>query len=346
MKQTFAAMNHDDFSVSTIAFDDCDRELIDQVSESGIQVYRLPNRKKDSRAYMAKFHLLLTEQQYDVVHVCGNSAIMAFELYEAKRSGVGMRIAHSHNTMCTHRIADKLLRPFFYHLATDYYACGEDAGKWLFGNRKFTLIPNGKNLKTYAFSKLTRVKKRLELGFSDKDIVIGHVGRFNNQKNHKKIIEIFSDLHSRSNHYRLCLIGDGELFDSIRKRVNELGLSDFVSFLGRRSDVPQLLNAMDCMVLPSLYEGFPNVVLEWQLNGLPLVMSDTITDECAITSFVYQVPPTTSTSAWIKAIEDSMTNRNRFIDSNCARKEAKERGFDIYENAAALRELYFKGLER
>ncbi len=100
------------------------------------------------------------DQKYDVVHVCGNSATMAFELFEAKCAGVKMRVAHSHNTKCTHPFLDKILRPLLYFSATDYFACGKDAGRWLFGKRNFTVIPNGKNINDYAFSETMRMKKK------------------------------------------------------------------------------------------------------------------------------------------------------------------------------------------
>ena len=342
IRATYAAMDLKGLDVSTIAFEGCDQELINQVNNVGIHVHLLPDRKKNLFAYMRSFRSLLMEKKYDVVHACGNSATMSFELYEAKRAGVKIRIAHSHNTMCQHRLIDKMLRPFFYHFTTTYYACGNDAGKWLFGNHEFKIIPNGKDLDAYAFSENVRIRKRHELGISDNTIAIGHVGRFNNQKNHKKLITIFNELLKDSKQYHLFLIGDGELIDSTKKIVNELEIKNYVSFLGRRTDVPQILNAMDCMVFPSLYEGFPNVILEWQLNGLPVVMSDSITDECAITPLVQQVSLEDDSSSWVKSIKKAiMMKSNRFINSVYSRKCAKKMGYDIKDDALMLRRLYF-----
>ena len=347
MKQTFSVMNQKGFELFTTAFDDCDSEVVEEIKKIGFSVHFVPNRKREIKQYIKDIRLFLRQEQFDIIHVCCNSAIAVFELFEAKHAGIKMRIAHSRNTMCQHRIADKVLRPFFYHYATDFYACGYDAGKWLFGKHNFTIIPNGKDLEKYSFSDSMRKQKRIELGYSDNDVVIGHVGRFNDQKNHKKLIEIFNELHKQSDIYKLCLIGDGELVENAKRYVTDLNLDSYVFFLGRRTDVPELLNAMDCMVFPSLYEGFPNVVLEWQLNGLPVVMSDVITDECAITSLVQQVSLSSDASSWSNVIERKILSRhNRLVDSVQAQKDARLKGYDIRDNAAMLRDLYLQGVAR
>ena len=343
IKQIFSYMDLSDLQVDIIGWQDSDRLVIDSIRQLGLHVRQLPNRRTSVRAYAKALYTLMRDEKYDVVHACGSSAIMALELGIAKHAGVPMRIAHSRNTVSEHASLDKMLRPLFYHYVTDRYACGTDAGRWLFGNRSFTVIPNGKDLRKFAFSADTRNEVRQELGFTPNQIVIGHVGRFNIQKNHAKLIEAFAELHARSSRYALCLIGDGELQKDIQDEVSKLGLSDTVKFLGRRTDVSRLLNAMDCMVFPSRWEGFPNVVMEWQINGLPVVMSDAITDECAITLLVSQVSLQSSSKEWADEIEHSLRNRSRVEDSANAVTAAKEKGYDINGNAAMLRNLYLEG---
>ena len=136
------------------------------------------------------------------------------------------------------------------------------------------------------------------------------------------------------------------MLSEIKDMAKALGVENAVIFLGRRDDVPRLLNAMDCMVFPSLYEGFPNVVLEWQLNGLPVVMSETITDECAITPLVSQVSLNASAAIWADAIEDALKGRNRALDSASGVNSARTAGYDIRDNAAMLRRLYMEGINR
>lgn len=346
MKSTFFAMDLGGLEVTTTAFEGCPSDVVDSVRHCGIEVVTVPSRKKQPLRYINAFRDLLWERNFDVIHVCCNSAMAAFELAEAKKRVVRMRIAHSHNTMCSHRVASCLLNPLFQASVTDRYACGIDAGKWLFGNRPFTVIPNGKDLAVYAFSPEDREAARMDLGLSEGEVAFGHVGGFNEQKNHGKLIEVFAELYRRDSSRRLFLIGEGQLMPEVEEKAKDLGAAGAVRFLGRRDDVPRLLNAMDCMVFPSLYEGFPNVVLEWQLNGLPVVMSDAITDECAITALVSQMPLAASSAAWADAVERAMAGRGRAANSADAQLAAKVAGYDIYENAAMLRRLYFEGVER
>lgn len=346
MKTIFSAMDLNGFEVTTTAFVGCSLDIVESVRQCGINVEIVPNRKSDTLNYMRAIRNLLETGHFDIVHVCCNSATAAFEINEAKRCGVAMRIAHSHNTMCTHRFANSLLDPFFQKGITDRFACGADAGKWLFGSKQFTVIPNGKNLSQFSYSSKVREVVRSELGFSDDESVFGHVGSFNKQKNHEKLLAIFIELYRRNSHSRLVLVGEGPKLSEIKNKVELLGIENAVSFLGRRDDVPRLLNAMDCMVFPSLYEGFPNVVLEWQLNGLPVVMSETITDECVITPLVSQVSLNASAAIWADAIEDALKGRNRALDSASGVNSARTAGYDIRDNAAMLRRLYMEGANR
>ena len=343
IKQIFQHMNLSGLQVDVAGYKAAEQTHVTSIEDIGLNVRLLPHRKKAPYAYGKALYALMRKEKYDVVHVCGSSAIMALELGIAKHAGIPMRIAHSRNTVSEHKMLDKMLRPLFYHYTTDRYACGADAGRWLFENRSFTVIPNGKDLQEFAFSAEVRDEVRHELGFSQDQVVVGHVGRFNIQKNHVKLIETFAELHKRSTQYVLCLIGDGELQKDVQDKVSELDLSDAVKFLGRRTDVPRLLNAMDCMVFPSRWEGFPNVVMEWQINGLPVVMSDAITDECAITPLVRQMPLQADTQEWANSVESALQNRNRMEDSAHAVTVAKEKGYDINDNAAMLRSLYLEG---
>lgn len=345
MRQTFGAMNLEGLEIVTVAFKDCDPSVVDAVEKVGIRVVTVPSRKKNPRAYARAYRALLEKENFSIVHVCCNSALASFELREARKYSVKMRIAHSHNTTCGHRIADSLLRPVLYREATDFYACGNDAGKWLFGNRQFKIIPNGKDLDRFSFSSAVREDARIELELNDGVVALGHVGRFNDQKNHAKLLEIFKELRGRSPRYELVLIGDGALFNQIKEKAEALGVQSHVHLLGRRDDVPKLLNAMDCMVFPSLYEGFPNVVLEWQLNGLPVVMSNTITDECAITPLVSQVSLNANAAVWADAVEDALRGRHRELDSASGVTSVRNAGYDIRDNAAMLRRLYLEGVD-
>lgn len=346
LKSTFSSMNLDGFKVVTTAFEDSSSSLCDSVRSCGVDVVTVPNRKKHPIRYMKAFRRLLHEGHFDIVHVCCNSAMATFELVEARRQRIEMRIAHSHNTSCEHRIMNSLLDPLFQASITDRFACGKDAGSWLFGDRPFIVIPNGKLLEAYSYSSKVRESVRKELGLSSNNVAYGHVGAFNEQKNHEKLLDVFFELHRRNPAARLLLIGEGELQSRIQRKASTMGIADAVVFLGRRDDVPRLLNAMDCMIFPSLFEGLPNVVLEWQLNGLPLIMSDTITDECIMTGLVSRVSLELSSAKWADKAEHVMSIGDRSVDSSSAINAARTAGYDIRDSSALLRRLYLGGVER
>ena len=346
MKSTYSAMDLDGLKISTTAFEDCPRDVFDSVHRCGLDIVTVPDRKKHPIQYMVRVHGLLRDGHFDVIHVCCNSALAAFELVEAKRRRITMRIAHSHNTQCEHPFLNNVLGPMFRWSVTDRYACGVAAGKWLFGTLPFTVIPNGKDLPIYTFSTEVRETVRGELGLLGGEIVYGHVGAFNEQKNHEKLIDIFSELYRRNSSCRLVLVGEGRLMSDIQGKVKALGIEKAVRFLGRRDDVPRLLNAMDCMVFPSLHEGLPNVVLEWQLNGLPVVMSDAITDECVFTPLVRKLSIESSVIEWADLVDAAVGGRDRMGDSSAAIDAAAATGYDIRDNAAMLRQLYLEGAKR
>ena len=188
---------------------------------------------------------------------------------------------------------------------------------------------------------------RQELGLTDDQVALGHVGRFNEQKNHGKLLSIFSELREGSSKYRLFLVGDGDLREQVENQVSARGLAEDVVFLGRRTDIPRLLNAMDCMLLPSLYEGFPNVVVEWQANGLPCVLSDTVSRECALTDLVGFCSLDGSRSGdWVATVEGMLSATDRERDSEDAICSLREQRFDIEDSAALLRGIYLDAEKR
>lgn len=345
MIQYFSVMDKSDLEVHSLSWEKGQGDQLARVAAAGITVHEVPSRRDFTVAYYKELKKILA-QGFDVLHVCGNSASMVMELLAAKSTVVDMRVAHVRNTTCTHRVADALLRPLFYSLATDYYACGREAGRWLYRGRKFVVLPNGKVPSHYAFSEGSRWQYRESLGLGTEGVAIGHVGYFNEQKNHRFVLMVFAAILKNNPGSRLFLIGEGEKMPEVEALARELDISSSVVFLGRRPDVPRLLNAMDCMVLPSLYEGFPNVVVEWQYNGLPCVISDTITEECAITPLVERMPLERSPEEWAATVKRKLVASDRARDSALATDALRAAGFDVNENAKMLKHLYIEGLER
>lgn len=328
------------------AVHDNDPYVINEFKKIGCHVVIFPDRTQSTIRYFFALYNELKKEKYDIVHVHGSSALLAVDLMAAKLAGVPVRIAHSRNTRCNNGKIDRLLRPVFYMSYTDAMACGEEAGKWLFGNREFKVMHNGKDFSDFCFSKKLRELERKQLGLDGK-LVFGHVGRFNEQKNHKYLIDVFYRISQMRENAVLYLIGDGHLSAEIHKYVEELGIEDKAIFAGSVLDVSHRLQAMDFMIFPSLFEGLPNVVLEWQAEGLPCLISDTITRECAPSNLVEFMSLESSAQTWAdKALQMLDSYQNREENAQRATTALKKAGFDIENNARELTAVYYKLLRK
>lgn len=316
----------------------CDR-LKKEMEANNSKYYEL-NRKKNPIKYIIDLKNIIKREKYDIVHAHGSSAILLLEMYAAKLAGCKIRISHSRNTKSAHPIVDKLLRPFFYRTYTHGFACGKDAGKWLFGNREFTVIPNGNDVQKFKYNKEIRQNFRKEMNLNQKK-VIGHVGRFNYQKNHEFLIDIFYELTKLDSNAMLVLIGEGKLFNDIKEKVKKLGIKEKVIFVGESLKINKWLQAMDIMVFPSRFEGFPNVVVEWQIAGLPCIISDTITTDVKLTNLVQFMSLETSPKQWAEKINQiEIIDREKIQEENI--KMIREKGFDISQNANLLKQKYIE----
>ena len=175
----------------------------------------------------------------------------------------------------------------------------------IFNTNKTLVFRNGINLDRFVKSDIKRRKIREELKIKESAFVIGHVGRFEKQKNHKFLVEIFFRIQKEKADAVLILIGDGSLKTEVREQIEGMGIKDKVHFLTNRSDIPDILNAMDVFLLPSYYEGLPVSLIEAQAVGLRCVVSDTITDECYLTNKVTPISLNVPVEDWCKAILDS-----------------------------------------
>lgn len=335
----FSRFDKKKFQLDMIASGEYSRELVCRFQEAGVSIYFLPSRQKELIPYMAACLKLMKKQKYDALYIHGSSAIMSIELFLAKLCGCKARIVHSHNTTCSHKKADRLLRPFFYRLYTSALACSEKAGRWLYGNRKFEVIRNGRNVEIYAYSSEIREKMRKQLQIPEHTFVIGHVGYFSAEKNQSFLVRVFKELQERIPNSKLYFIGAGSGQNEVKALVQQLGLEDDVVFTGSISNVPEMLQAMDVMVLPSLHEGLPLVSVEWQMAGLPCLLSDSITRECAYTDLVSFMPLDTGYVEWAKKIME-ISNGDRASASAEAASLAPEKGFDLDSNVKKLQKFF------
>lgn len=256
----------------------------DEIEALGGRIYRAPRLyPQNYPAYFAYMKQLFAEHpEYKIVHSHIDS-MSYLPLLAAKKAGVPVRIAHSHNTGLDKDLKYILKQYFRYRLpsvANCFWSCGEKAGEFLFRGEPFTVIPNAIDPEIFCYRPEIRQAKRAELGLGDQ-FAVGHIGRFSDQKNHKFLIEIFCRILDKDPNAVLILAGKGEKEPQIREKVQALGIEKSVSFLGNRSDINELYQAMDVFVMPSLYEGVPMVGIEAQMAGLPCVFSDKVPQEVA-----------------------------------------------------------------
>lgn len=286
---------------------------------------------------------IIKRKEWNVIHVHGNAAMYLLPLKLAKKYGYRFRVIHSHNVKAQrnafihiHKINCKKLSA----LATHFLACSSAAGKWMFPNRAFDLSRNAIDSMAYAFDPHVRSVQRKALGLEDK-FVIGHIGRFAVQKNHVFLLEAFAKVKKQRPDSILMLVGNGELEAAIKAKAAQLGVANSVLFMGRRSNVGELMSAMDMFVLPSLYEGLGIVLVEAQCNGLPCVVSqEAYNKEVNVyTDRLSVLPLSCGSEAWADhVLSKSLIEVNRNVDL-CILQDC---GYDIKTEITKLEELYLQ----
>lgn len=339
----FKRMNRDKFDIIVAAVHDNEEEMINEFRKYGCEVVVFSDRKRETVKYFLELIGYLRKEKPDIIHVHGSSALLSIELVAAKVARIKIRIAHSRNTKADNARSDRFLRLIFNHSYTDALACGEDAGKWLFPKHKFTVVHNGKDFEKFCYSSSLRTQKRIEMDLDGK-IVVGHVGRINHQKNHEYLLRVFNEFAKNHENAILYLMGDGPMLDRIKAQVLTFkGLEQKVIFAGGVSNVFERLQAMDIMVFPSKYEGLPNVVLEWQAEGLPCLISDKITTECAVSDLVRFASIEDDPKVWADKM-DEMLEQYTDREAQAARgtEALKQNGFDIKDATKQLEDIYTK----
>ena len=279
--------------------------------------------------YMKELKKIFKENHYDIVHSNMN-AMSVFTLRAAKKAGIKVRIAHSHSTSnkkeWKKNILKNLLRPFSKVYATHYLACSELAGRWLFGNKTFDkglvkIVANAIDYDRFKFNESYREEIRNKYSLND-SYVVGHIGRFMTQKNHKFVVEVFKGILELNPKSKLLLIGDGPLKPEIQSLVNELNLADNVVFAETRLDVEKYYSAMDMFIFPSLYEGLGMTAVEAQINGLKCVVSTNLPKDVEISDNIRFMNLDEDLSNWSKSCinkdrtDKLMINRKYSIDEN------------------------------
>lgn len=308
----------------------------EEIKQAGSKIYVLPNIK-NLKEHFRVCKKILSEGHYNIIH--DNTLHISIPMmWCAKNAGIPVRILHSHSAQMGETklkaIRNKLFIPILLGLATDYVACSKVAGENLFGKKHFTVIPNVINAEKYVFNENKREQIRKSMHVEDK-FVIGTVGRLAYQKNPFFAMDVVKELLKKVPNAEYWWIGSGTLDNEVRKYVKQQGLENNIKLLGSRNDVIDLYQAMDVFFLPSLFEGLPVTGVEAQALGLPMVVSDTVTDEMVYTDLVEYVSLEQNKNIWVKKITEVIKKANVrdkystnlkqsiFTDKNCAEILAK-----------------------
>ena len=309
----------------------------EEIEKLGGRIIEIPPYQKIF-SYIKTLKKVFKENNYKIVHSHLN-ALSVFPLFAAYLAKVPVRIAHSHSTTnkkeLKKNIIKNILKPFSKIFSTDYFACSEHAARWLFGNKTFEkgmvqIIYNSIDIDKFKYNEEIRNKIRKEMQIENK-FVLGHVGRFVQQKNHDFLIDIFKEVYKENKNVVLLLIGDGPLEWKIKEKVKKNGLENAVYFLGIKDNVNELMQAMDVFVFPSLYEGLGIVLIEAQSSNLPCLVSSEIPKEAIINENV-NVIELNKSEIWKRKILE--------INKDNKRTTIKIKQYDIKFSKNKLEEKY------
>lgn len=326
-------------------------EYAEEIKKLGGHIYRMPVLRDKTRTYYWRYFeyksalkkFFLEHKEIKVLHGHMTNTASIYMPIAMKYGNVKCCIAHSHQTEATpglSGVVTNILQRHLEKIATDYFACSEEAAKWIYSieiveNGKVKIIHNGTDVEKYHFDSVEHEKIKNQMGHSGK-IVFGNVARFKKQKNHEFLIDIFAEIHKMNQNTVLILVGQGELEENMKEKVAKLGLDDCVEFLGARNDVPTLLKDFDVFLLPSLFEGLPLVGIEAQAAGLPVLAADTVTKELNITGNVEFLSLEKPAKFWAEKILDIVNDFSRRDMTEAVRLA----GYDIKETAKWLQTFY------
>ena len=288
----------------------------DEIKKLGGEIYYIkPLQKVGPIKYRKELKEIFDSKKYRIVH-SQIDQVSGFILKVAYQCGIPVRIAHSHSSKNSNSFVGKIYKSYLQKKINKYstkrYACSDKAGKWLYKRANFEIINNGIDIDKFIFNVNERKSLRKQYNIDASTLVIGHVGRFMEAKNHDYLIDIFNDYNKNVNSNSvLLLIGSGELKEKIILKVNKLSLNKNVIFLEGLTDVYRYYNMMDIFVFPSIYEGLPLTLIEAQVNGLKCLISKNVTKECKITENCEFLDINCSSNIWTNKI---IKSENRKID--------------------------------
>lgn len=261
---------------------DCPFE--DEIIKSGARIIRTPKFYEPIR-YYCFVNNYLKENQYDIIH-SHVGTLSLLPLLAAYKNKIKVRICHIHSITDIKEgmkaLLKVVLRPFSKLYANVYFACGRKVAKWMYGNNQNVYImENAIKVDRFRFDPNKRERIRKKYGIPDDALLIGHIGWFIKLKNQQFLVRLLEKCRKSEENVYLMFIGGGKQTDKIKAMVEDKGLAGRVRFIGNIKDTSDYYSAFDVFCLPSLFEGMPVVAIEAQANGLPTLISDSITREAA-----------------------------------------------------------------
>lgn len=312
---------------------------IKHLTEMGGKILLIPAFTKAPIAqYRALKRILATG--YDCVHIHMNAFVNPIPAIVASKFPNKV-IIHSHNSLNSSggeiaKLVHKVNKTFFLRKKFARLACSDLAGRWMFGNKPYSVVNNAVDLSRFKFNEQTRQELRHQLGIND-EFVIGHVGRFVEQKNHKLLLKIFAHyrLEYPADNAQLVLVGDGPLFEPVKALAEELKIADSVCFIGSTDSPEKYYNVFDCFLFPSLFEGLAFVAIEAQANGLPIIASDNVTREINISNSVQFIELSESLDFWCKSM-----NGTRLVQRSQIASKLINSKFDLHTMVEQMSIIY------
>lgn len=309
----------------------------------GSNVIHIPFPNESYKNYFNNLKRILKDGEYEIVHthILLNNGLV---LKAAHDVNLKKRVSHSHSTNSgrkenfKYKLYESIMKKLIKKYSTHVIACGSDAGNYLFGEKLFKrngiVINNGINTNKFRYNIDLRKKIRQNLGLENK-LVVGHIGRLATVKNHEFLIDVFYEVNKIRPNSTLLIVGDGEQRNVVERKIRTLGIEESVIITGIRSDVSDILQAMDVFVFPSFFEGLPLTIIEAQSSGIQCLVSSKVTSQIKVTDLISFMSLEKPAIEWAEKVLDLATVQRR--DRS---KELLEKGFDVNSTIQILEKLY------
>lgn len=314
-----------------------------EINALGGKIFKIDSRRKSPISNSKQLRNIIKSNNYQYVYYNMNSLSNINGMKTVIKSSKTKLIVHSHTDNITHeKHITKLLHSIHKNIMKNEiirFACSENAGNWMFGSSEFRVIPNAIDTTNFKFDEEKRRIYKEKFGLVSKR-VYGSVARLVHEKNPEHLINVFSEIHKRENNSALVIVGDGVLKSNLVEKVKKMGLEQEVLFLGMRDDISDLMQMMDTMIAPSIFEGFGISVLEAQSMGLRCYVSDVFNDEVLQTPLIQKISLDKTAKEWaIEIIKDQ--NSHELLSRTSYSENIKKNGYDINQIASEL-ECFFK----